>query len=69
MLIYLALAIIIMYGTVSTMVIIKDNELALQKIKYEKALEIANEKYQWKKNRLRVYTELVYNAKYGVAND
>lgn len=57
---------IIVYGAVRTMQDHKDKELALQKAKYEKALDIVIKKYKWKKNRLRVYTDLVYNTKYGV---
>jgi len=58
---------VLIYNVVFDLYKIKQE--ALHKVYDEAWQQRALEKYQWKKNRLRVYTELVYNAKYGVAND
>jgi len=53
-------------GAIIFMVVVADQAQAdLQKVKYERALDIVLEKYQWKSDRLRTYTDLVYNTKYG----
>ena len=38
----------------------------LQEIKLKKALDMVYDKYQWKSDRLAVYTDLVYNVNGGV---
>ena len=41
------------------------NIMEMRQVVFEASIEKANEKYQWKKDRLRTYTDLVYNTKYG----
>jgi len=59
------ISIIIIFSAVTAMQMIKDKELTLQKVKYEKALKVMVKKYEWKSDRLRIYTDLVYNTKNG----
>jgi len=57
--------IVFVMGMLLMIIIKQDETIILQDISFKAALNKANEKYQWKKNRLRTYTDLVYNTKYG----
>ena len=61
----LALFILIVLGFNIVLSFYQLKKDALDKIYHTAWQNKANEKYQWKKNRLKVYTDLVYNTKYG----
>ncbi len=42
------------------------NRKELREVRYKAALKIIYQKYKWKRDRLKIYTDLVYNVNGGV---